>query len=64
MNGVTKAWRNPRGERWLTFREGGAGPLTFTIALGPGLVPRFVYIALRIRSRWFRWHKLSAERAE
>lgn len=55
--GLTKAWRGNKGGYRVTFREGGVGPLTFTLFLSRRLRPEFFYIALRLGDRWFRWHR-------
>ena len=53
-NGLTKIWWS-RQYLFITFHEGGTGPLTFTMQLWQGFWPVWFYIALRVSKRWFRY---------
>lgn len=50
-SGVTSDWRSGQA-RWITYREGSTGPMTFTISLRNGRVPESFYVSLAIFRRW------------
>ncbi len=42
----------------MTFREGGEGPLTFTVFLTRAWRLEFAYLAVRVFGRWFNYHTM------